>query len=44
MKDLSDVVAWVDVGNKTLFNPENVKACLYLFENTYEEVPGGSFK
>jgi hypothetical protein len=35
MKDLADVVEWVDVGNKTLFNPHSVKATLYLFENSY---------
>lgn len=35
MKDLSDVVEWVDVGNKSLFNPNNVKATLYMFENSY---------
>ena len=35
MKDLSDVISWIDVGNKTLFNPENVKATLFLFENSY---------
>ena len=35
MKDLADVVEWVDVGNKTLFNPHNLKATLYLFENSY---------
>jgi hypothetical protein len=43
MKDLSDIIAWIEVGNKTLFNPENTKACLYLFENSYQEVEGGSF-
>lgn len=35
MKDLSDVIAWIEVGNKTLFNPQNVKATLFLFENSY---------
>jgi len=35
MKDLADVVDWVDVGNKTLFNPLNIKATLYMFENSY---------
>lgn len=44
MKDLFDVIEWVEVGNRTLFNPENTKATLYLFENSYQEVQGGSFK
>jgi hypothetical protein len=44
MKDLFDVIEWVEVGNRTLFNPEKVRATLYLFENTYQEVQGGSFK
>lgn len=44
MKDLTDVIQWIEVGNKTLFNPENTKATLYLFENSYQEVEGGSFK
>lgn len=41
MKDFSDVINWVEVGNRTLFNPSYVKASLYLFENSYEEVVGG---
>ena len=35
MKDLADVIDWVETGNKVLFNPANVKASLYLFENSY---------
>jgi len=44
MKDLADVVDWIDVGNKTMFNPLNVKATLYMFENSYQEVEGGLFR
>jgi hypothetical protein len=44
MKDLGDVIDWVETGNKTLFNPVNIKAVLYIFENSYQEVQGGSFK
>lgn len=44
MKDLNDVIDWVDMGNKTLFNPLDTKATLYLFENSYQGVEGGSFK
>ena len=44
MKDLSDVIEWIDLGNRTLFNPVDTKMTLYLFENSYQEVEGGSFK
>lgn len=44
MKDLSDVIEWIELGNRTLFTPLNVKMTLYLFENSYQEVQGGSFK
>ena len=37
MSDLSEVVDWIELGNKTLFNPLDTKATLYLFENSYEE-------
>lgn len=43
-KDLSEVIDWVEMGNKTLFNPLETKATLYLFENSYHGVEGGSFK
>lgn len=32
------------MGNKSLFNPLNVRASLYVFENSYQEVEGGQFK
>lgn len=44
MKDLSDVIDWIELGNKTLFSTAHVKMTLYLFENSYQEVQGGSFK
>jgi len=44
MKDLGEVIDWVEMGNKTLFNPLDTKAILYLFENSYQEVEGGFFK
>jgi hypothetical protein len=37
MKDLTDVIDWIDTGNKTLFNPADLKVCLYMFENSYEQ-------
>lgn len=44
MKDLEDVLEWIDVGNKVLMNPLQVKVTLFLFENTYTPMEGGSFK
>jgi len=44
MKDLSDIIEWVEIGNKTIFNPLDIKMTLYLFENSYQDVEGGSFK
>ena len=38
MEDLGKVVDWIELGNKTLFNPLDTKATLYLFENRYKEV------
>ena len=43
-KDLAEVIDWVEMGNKTLFNPLETKATLYLFENSYQAVEGGTFK
>jgi hypothetical protein len=43
MKDLGDVLEWIDLGNKALFLPEKTKMTLYLFENHYQQVHGGSF-
>ena len=37
MTDLAEIVDWIELGNKTLFNPLDTKATLYLFENSYEE-------
>ena len=37
MSDLSEVLEWIELGNKTLFNPLDTKATLYLFENTYSD-------
>lgn len=44
MKDLEDVLEWIDMGNKVLFNPLEVRMSLFLFENTYTPMEGGSFK
>ena len=43
-KDLAEVIDWIEMGNKTLFNPLDTKATLYLFENSYQAVEGGTFK
>lgn len=35
MKDLTDVIEWIELANKTLFKQLNVKMVLYVFENSY---------
>jgi hypothetical protein len=44
MSDLQEVLEWIELGNKALLAPEGVKMVLYLFENSYQEVHGGSFQ
>ena len=44
MKDLQDIMEWVDLGNKTIFNLAQVKMTLYVFENSYKQVSGNEFK
>ena len=36
MADLSSIVEWIDLANKTLFYPLDTKATIYLFESSYE--------
>lgn len=43
-KDLAEVIDWIEMGNKTLFNPLDTKATLYIFENSYHGVEGGTFR
>ena len=43
MKDLSELLEWIELGNKTLFNPCDVRMTLYLFENSYQP-DGNTFK
>jgi len=38
------VADWIDLGNKTLFSKAGVRAILYVFENSYQEVESGSFR
>ena len=35
IKDLGDVLDWVDLGNKKYFFPMDLKIILYVFENSY---------
>jgi hypothetical protein len=44
MKDLSEVIEWIEQGNKVILNPLDVKMTLYMFENSYQEVKEGSFR
>ena len=44
MRDLDQIIEWVEMGNKSLFNPLDCKATLYIFENFYQETDNGSFR
>jgi len=44
MKDLNDIIEWIDIGNRTMFHQIDVKMQFYVFENSYQEVVGGSFR
>jgi len=44
MRDLDEIIEWVEMGNKSLFNPLDCKATLYIFENFYQETENGSFR
>lgn len=44
MRDLTNVVEWIEKANLTMFNHFDVKAVLYVIENQYTEIDGGQFK
>lgn len=37
MRDLGNVVKWLEQANKTFFNHFNIKCVLYIIENQYQE-------
>jgi hypothetical protein len=37
MRDLTNVVEWIEKANMTMFNHFEVKAVLYIIENQYTE-------
>lgn len=44
MRDLGNVVGWLEKANRAMFNHFNIKCVLYIIENQYTEVEGGVFK
>jgi hypothetical protein len=44
LRDLGNVVAWLEKANRAMFNHFNIKCVLYIIENQYTEVEGGVFK
>lgn len=44
MRDLTNVVEWIEKANVSMFNHFEVKAVLYIIENQYTEFQGGQFK
>jgi hypothetical protein len=44
MRDLGNVVEWLEQANRAMFNHFQMKCVLYVVENQYSEVEGGHFK
>ena len=44
MRDLGNVVEWLEKANRAMFNHFDMKCVLYIIENQYTEVEGGVFK
>lgn len=44
MRDLNNVVQWIEKANKTMFNHYHIKAVLYLIENQFHEPELGVFR
>jgi len=42
LEDLGEIIDWIELGNKTLFNPLDTKATLFLIENSYSELSESS--
>jgi len=44
MRDLSNVVEWIEQANKAMFNHFDMKCVLYIIENQYNEIEVGKYK
>ena len=45
MRDLTNVVKWLERANRTMFNHFNLKCVLYIIENSYSKLDeSGAFK
>jgi hypothetical protein len=44
LRDLGNVVEWLEDANRAMFNHFDTKCVLYVVENTYSEIDGGVFK
>jgi hypothetical protein len=44
MRDLNNVVNWIEKANKTMFNHYYIKAVLYLVENQFHEPEVGLYR
>ena len=44
MRDLGNVVEWLEKANRAMFNHFDIKCVLCIVENQYSEIEGGLFK
>jgi len=44
MRDLSNVVEWLEKANRAMFKHFDMKCVLYVVENQYSEITEGTFK
>ena len=44
IRDLGNVVEWIELSNRVFFNHFNIKCVLYIVENQYQETENGTYK
>jgi len=44
MRDLSNVVEWIEKANRAMFSHFDMKCVLYIIENQYTEIEAGKYK
>lgn len=44
MMNLNELMQWVELGNKALFNPNGIMATIYILENSYFEIDDSVYR
>lgn len=44
MINLNELMQWVELGNKALFNPNGIMATVYVVENSYFEIDDSVYR